>query len=166
MGRGLFLAFEGIDASGKSTQARRVAELHDAHFAFEPGDTPLGVDLRYAHQHRRDFARLIAVGVPPLLALLAVVLFFAAGRRYLFVMMYVSKTCHVHKHGPVHGRSRRCQNPDDIERLLMNDPAFARSMHRLKLLANLQLRPIRRDRTNHRVKVILFREVLPLGELI
>jgi dTMP kinase len=46
MGRGLFLAFEGIDASGKSTQARRVAELHDAHFAFEPGDTPLGVDLR------------------------------------------------------------------------------------------------------------------------
>jgi dTMP kinase len=46
MGRGLFLVFEGIDASGKSTQARRVAELHDARFAFEPGDTPMGVDLR------------------------------------------------------------------------------------------------------------------------
>ena len=46
MGRGLFLVFEGIDASGKSTQARRVAELRDAHFTFEPGDTPLGVELR------------------------------------------------------------------------------------------------------------------------
>ena len=46
MRRGLFVVFEGIDASGKSTQARRVAELRDAHFTFEPGDTPLGVDLR------------------------------------------------------------------------------------------------------------------------
>jgi dTMP kinase len=44
--RGLFVVFEGIDASGKSTQARRVAALRDAHFTFEPGDTPLGVDLR------------------------------------------------------------------------------------------------------------------------
>ncbi|HEY5439468.1 MAG TPA: dTMP kinase [Acidimicrobiales bacterium] len=46
MGRGLFVVFEGIDASGKSTQARRVADMRDAHFTFEPGDTPLGVDLR------------------------------------------------------------------------------------------------------------------------
>lgn len=46
MARGLFLAFEGIDASGKSTQARRVAELHNAVFTFEPGDTPLGAELR------------------------------------------------------------------------------------------------------------------------
>jgi len=46
MRRGVFVVFEGIDASGKSTQARRVAELRDAHFTFEPGDTPLGVDLR------------------------------------------------------------------------------------------------------------------------
>lgn len=45
--RGVFLVFEGIDVSGKSTQARRVAELHDARFTFEPGDTPLGVDLRH-----------------------------------------------------------------------------------------------------------------------
>ena len=41
MRRGTFVVFEGIDASGKSTQARRVAELRDAHFTFEPGDTPL-----------------------------------------------------------------------------------------------------------------------------
>ena len=46
-GRGAFLVFEGIDVSGKSTQARRVAELHDALFTFEPGDSPLGVGLRH-----------------------------------------------------------------------------------------------------------------------
>ena len=46
MSRGLFVVFEGIDASGKSSQARRVAQLRDAHFTFEPGDTPLGVELR------------------------------------------------------------------------------------------------------------------------
>lgn len=46
MSRGLFIAFEGIDASGKSTQARRIAEERDALFTFEPGDTPLGVELR------------------------------------------------------------------------------------------------------------------------
>jgi dTMP kinase len=43
----VFLVFEGIDVSGKSTQARRIAELRDALFTFEPGDTPLGVDLRH-----------------------------------------------------------------------------------------------------------------------
>ena len=46
MTRGLFVVFEGIDASGKSTQARRVALQRAALFAFEPGDTPLGADLR------------------------------------------------------------------------------------------------------------------------
>ena len=46
MSRGHFIVFEGIDACGKSTQARRVAQDRGAHFTFEPGDTPLGVDLR------------------------------------------------------------------------------------------------------------------------
>lgn len=46
MGRGLFIVFEGGDASGKSTQARRCADTYGALFAFEPGDTPLGVDVR------------------------------------------------------------------------------------------------------------------------
>jgi dTMP kinase len=46
MGRGLFIVFEGGDASGKSTQARRSADKYDARFTFEPGDTPLGIDLR------------------------------------------------------------------------------------------------------------------------
>lgn len=44
--RGLFIAFEGIDGCGKSTQARRVATAHDALWTFEPGDTPLGANLR------------------------------------------------------------------------------------------------------------------------
>lgn len=43
---GLFIVFEGVDGSGKSTQARRVALARDALFAFEPGDSPLGVELR------------------------------------------------------------------------------------------------------------------------
>lgn len=46
MPRGLFVVFEGIDACGKSTQARRVAAQRGARFAFEPGDTPLGAHLR------------------------------------------------------------------------------------------------------------------------
>jgi len=43
---GVLVAFEGIDASGKSTQARRVAAAHNAVLTFEPGDTPLGAELR------------------------------------------------------------------------------------------------------------------------
>jgi dTMP kinase len=44
--RGLFVVFEGIDACGKSTQARRVAKQRAARFVFEPGDTELGAHLR------------------------------------------------------------------------------------------------------------------------
>ena len=46
MTRGLFVVFEGIDACGKSTQARRVALARGARFVFEPGDTKLGAQLR------------------------------------------------------------------------------------------------------------------------
>ena len=46
MTRGIFLVFEGIDASGKSTQAKRIAKERDALFTFEPGDTAVGKDLR------------------------------------------------------------------------------------------------------------------------
>jgi dTMP kinase len=44
---GLFVVFEGIDGSGKSTQASRVAHQRGGLFVFEPGDTPMGVDLRH-----------------------------------------------------------------------------------------------------------------------
>ncbi len=43
---GRFVAFEGGDASGKTTQARRVAARLDAVFTREPGGTALGEMLR------------------------------------------------------------------------------------------------------------------------
>ncbi len=42
----VFVAFEGGDGCGKSTQARRVASARDALFTFEPGDSLMGADLR------------------------------------------------------------------------------------------------------------------------
>ena len=45
---GHFIAFEGGEGSGKSTQARRLAERlgTQALLTFEPGDSPLGADVR------------------------------------------------------------------------------------------------------------------------
>lgn len=43
---GRFIAFEGGDASGKTTQARRIANRLDAVFTREPGGTPLSETLR------------------------------------------------------------------------------------------------------------------------
>jgi dTMP kinase len=44
--RGRFVAFEGVDGCGKSTQVRRIAALRGALATFEPGDTALGLALR------------------------------------------------------------------------------------------------------------------------
>ena len=46
MTRGVFVVFEGPDGCGKSLQARRVAQARGARFVFEPGDSPLGAELR------------------------------------------------------------------------------------------------------------------------
>tara|TARA_B100000686_G_C16751738_1_gene952960 strand:+ start:1228 stop:1848 length:621 start_codon:yes stop_codon:yes gene_type:complete len=43
---GYFIAFEGGDASGKTTQARRISELIGAIFTREPGGTDAGESLR------------------------------------------------------------------------------------------------------------------------
>lgn len=45
-GAARFLAFEGIDGCGKTTQAKRVGSLRGALVTFEPGDTVLGEALR------------------------------------------------------------------------------------------------------------------------
>lgn len=49
---GFFISFEGIDKSGKSTQAKRLVEYvqkegREVVFTFEPGATELGQKLRY-----------------------------------------------------------------------------------------------------------------------
>ena len=48
---GLFVCFEGGEGAGKSTQARLLVEWlrtegHDVLLTFEPGDTPVGKDIR------------------------------------------------------------------------------------------------------------------------
>ncbi len=45
--RGRLVAFEGVDGSGKSTQARILAGTIDAVLTFEPGATGLGSALRH-----------------------------------------------------------------------------------------------------------------------
>jgi dTMP kinase len=45
-GRGRFIVFEGGEACGKSTQARRLADRLGALFTFEPGATELGQQMR------------------------------------------------------------------------------------------------------------------------
>ena len=44
--RGTYVAFEGWEATGKSTQARMLAEHLDAKLTREPGGTDLGVQVR------------------------------------------------------------------------------------------------------------------------
>lgn len=63
-GGGLFLAFEGVEGSGKSTQAKLLADHlvragYDVVFAREPGSTPLGEQIRDLVLNRQDLS------VPP-----------------------------------------------------------------------------------------------------
>lgn len=59
MTRGLFISFEGGEASGKSVQAKRLAESlerdgHDVVLTREPGGTPLGERIRDIVLHTED----------------------------------------------------------------------------------------------------------------
>jgi len=53
----LFIAFEGIDGSGKSTQVKLLTENlknagHKVYFTFEPTDSPIGSVIRNILNHR------------------------------------------------------------------------------------------------------------------
>ena len=74
--RGIFLSFEGIDGSGKSTQARRLAESlrargHAVTLTREPGGSPGAEDIR----------RLVLTGDPDRWSPETEILLFTAARR-------------------------------------------------------------------------------------
>ncbi|MBK6543690.1 MAG: dTMP kinase [Saprospiraceae bacterium] len=59
MKKNLFIAFEGIDGSGKSTQAKRLARLlenagHKVYSTFEPTDNPIGKMIRDIFNHKME----------------------------------------------------------------------------------------------------------------
>jgi dTMP kinase len=67
MSRGHFIALEGGDGCGKSTQAARLAEDRGALLTHQPGGTPIGAALRallldpqYGEMHDRTEAMLLA----------------------------------------------------------------------------------------------------------
>ncbi|MCV2890226.1 dTMP kinase [Ruegeria aquimaris] len=75
-GQGLFLTFEGIDGSGKSTQARRLAEVliklgHEVVLTREPGGSPGAEEIR----------RLVLEGAPDRWSAETEILLFTAARR-------------------------------------------------------------------------------------
>ncbi|WP_028913657.1 dTMP kinase [Pseudorhodobacter ferrugineus] len=74
--RGLFISFEGIDGSGKSTQARMLAEAlralgHTVHLTREPGGSAGAEDIR----------RLVLEGDPDRWSPETEILLFTAARR-------------------------------------------------------------------------------------
>lgn len=59
MKKNLFIAFEGIDGSGKSTQVKLLAERlkeegHKVYCTFEPTDSPIGSIIRNIFKHRLE----------------------------------------------------------------------------------------------------------------
>ena len=57
--KNLFIAFEGIDGSGKSTQVKLLAEFlthkgHNVYTTFEPTDSRIGVMIRDIFNHRME----------------------------------------------------------------------------------------------------------------
>ncbi|MEJ6398541.1 dTMP kinase [Yoonia sp. 208BN28-4] len=76
MGKGLFITFEGIDGSGKSTQSRALAKVladqgHDIVLTREPGGSPGAEEIR----------QLVLTGDPDRWSAETEILLFTASRR-------------------------------------------------------------------------------------
>jgi dTMP kinase len=59
MKKGSFIALEGIDGSGKSTQAKKISEYligkgHKVYTTFEPTDSPIGKMIRDIFSHKME----------------------------------------------------------------------------------------------------------------
>jgi dTMP kinase len=68
MRKNLFIAFEGIDGSGKSTQVKLLAEHlknagHKVHCTFEPTGSPMGVLIRDAFNHKMEADHRVIAGL-------------------------------------------------------------------------------------------------------
>lgn len=68
MRKNLFIAFEGIDGSGKSTQLKLLAERlktegHKVYTTFEPTDSPIGKMIRDIFSHKMEADHRVIAGL-------------------------------------------------------------------------------------------------------
>lgn len=68
MSKNLFIAFEGIDGSGKSTQVKMLAEQlikagHNVYTTFEPTDGPIGVMIRNIFSRKMEADHRVIAGL-------------------------------------------------------------------------------------------------------
>lgn len=68
MKKNLFIAFEGIDGSGKSTQVKLLTESlkkagHKVYSTFEPTDSPIGSVIRDIFKHRIEADHRVIAGL-------------------------------------------------------------------------------------------------------
>jgi dTMP kinase len=68
MNKNLFIAFEGIDGSGKSTQLKLLAERlkaegHKVYTTFEPTDSPIGKMIRDIFSHNMEADHRVIAGL-------------------------------------------------------------------------------------------------------
>lgn len=68
MKKNLFIAFEGIDGSGKSTQVKLLADQlskagHKVYSTFEPTDGPIGRMIRDIFNHRMEADHTVIAGL-------------------------------------------------------------------------------------------------------